>query len=116
MQCLSCYFFASGPFSTGSLFVVTKLQAKLSTSPLFHPTSSARNKETAEAMITELGPEASRKADLDARAIVRLLGALQSNGFSSGIYLHSAMTNHSCRCVLSSVTVCRRGSRVCNHI
>lgn len=36
---------------------------------------------------------------LDVRGIVRLFGALQSNGFASGIYLHPAMTNHSCRCV-----------------
>ncbi len=34
---------------------------------------------------------------LDVRGIVRLFGALQSNGFASGIYLHPAMTNHSCR-------------------
>lgn len=49
-------------------------------------------------MISDLG-ERSTETGLDARGIVRLFGALQSNGFASGIYLHPAMTNHSCRCV-----------------
>eukprot|EP00904_Undaria_pinnatifida_P007954 jgi/Undpi1/4289/HiC_scaffold_17.g07655.m1 len=55
-----------------------------------------RHEEVAKSMILELG-ERSTEAGLDARGIVRLFGALQSNGFASGIYLHPAMTNHSCR-------------------
>lgn len=47
---------------------------------------------------------------LDVRGIMRLFGALQSNGFASGIYLHPAMTNHSCRCgtaPVKSLRFCR---------
>lgn len=43
------------------------------------------------------GRDANTAFGLDVRGIVRLFGALQSNGFASGIYLHPAMTNHSCR-------------------
>lgn len=51
-------------------------------------------------MLADLG-ERSTETGLDVRGIVRLFGALQSNGFASGVYLHPAMTNHSCRCVCS---------------
>lgn len=71
--------------------------------------SSLRNGEVAEVMIAELGPEASKRFRLDSRAVVRLLGVLQSNGFSSGIYLHSAMTNHSCRCDFRREMIGRMG-------
>lgn len=57
-----------------------------------------RHEEVAKAMISDLG-ERSTETGLDVRGIVRLFGALQSNGFASGIYLHPAMTNHSCRYV-----------------
>ena len=60
-------------------------------------------------MVSDLGAR-STETGLDVRGIVRLFGALQSNGFASGIYLHPAMTNHSCRyvdahvfCVFTSV-------------
>lgn len=56
-----------------------------------------RHRETAKGMVAELGEDSSRETGLDVRGIVRLFGALQSNGFASGIYLHPAMTNHSCR-------------------
>ncbi|CAN0340256.1 unnamed protein product, partial [Laminaria digitata] len=55
-----------------------------------------RHEEVAKTMISDLG-ERSAETGLDVRGIVRLFGALQSNGFASGIYLHPAMTNHSCR-------------------
>eukprot|EP00752_Nemacystus_decipiens_P006630 g5961.t1 len=65
----------------------------------------SRHEQTAKDMLSRLdkvqssaGRDASTNAfGLDVRGIVRLLGALQSNGFASGIYLHPAMTNHSCR-------------------
>lgn len=57
-------------------------------------------------MVAKLGRESSATEaetevlGLDVPGIVRLFGALQSNGFASGIYLHPAMTNHSCRRVV----------------
>lgn len=61
-----------------------------------------RHEQTAKDMLSRL-EQTSAGGDtnpfgLDVRGIVRLFGALQSNGFASGIYLHPAMTNHSCRC------------------
>ncbi|CAN0044904.1 unnamed protein product, partial [Ectocarpus fasciculatus] len=63
----------------------------------------SRHEETAKVMVAKLGRESSateaeaEALGLDVHGIVRLFGALQSNGFASGIYLHPAMTNHSCR-------------------
>ncbi|CAM9459830.1 unnamed protein product, partial [Ectocarpus sp. 8 AP-2014] len=63
----------------------------------------SRHEETAKVMVAKLGRESSateaeaEALGLDVPDIVRLFGALQSNGFASGIYLHPAMTNHSCR-------------------
>ncbi|CBJ29973.1 conserved unknown protein [Ectocarpus siliculosus] len=63
----------------------------------------SRHEETAKVMVAKLGRESSateaeaEALGLDVPGIVRLFGALQSNGFASGIYLHPAMTNHSCR-------------------
>lgn len=62
-----------------------------------------RHEETAKVMVAKLGRKSSateaeaEALGLDVHGIVRLFGALQSNGFASGIYLHPAMTNHSCR-------------------
>lgn len=57
----------------------------------------SRHEGTARRMISAMDKEALAQTGLDARGVVRLFGVLQSNGFASGIYLHPAMTNHSCR-------------------
>eukprot|EP00903_Cladosiphon_okamuranus_P009460 g9019.t1 len=58
--------------------------------------------QTAKDMLGHLekrsaGVDTKTSFGVDVRGIVRLFGALQSNGFASGVYLHPAMTNHSCR-------------------
>lgn len=58
---------------------------------------TGRHEQTARGMVSKLGKEACSETGLNVCEIVRLFGALQSNGFASGIYLHPAMTNHSCR-------------------
>ncbi|CAM9254539.1 unnamed protein product, partial [Ectocarpus sp. 12 AP-2014] len=78
----------------------------------------SRHEETARVMVAKLGRESSateaeaEAMGLDVPGIVRLFGALQSNGFASGIYLHPAMTNHSCRRVV--VESWRAGQSISN--
>ncbi|CAM9169941.1 unnamed protein product [Choristocarpus tenellus] len=51
----------------------------------------------AKDMLDSLPPEVAAELRLDITSMLRLLCVFRSNGFSSGVYLHMAMTNHSCR-------------------
>ncbi|CAM9383697.1 unnamed protein product [Discosporangium mesarthrocarpum] len=53
--------------------------------------------EAVEDMISQVSPDVAKDLNLSTMELLRILCAFQSNAFSSGVYLHVAMTNHSCR-------------------